>query len=64
MNKSLVLAVFDNDEAGDAARCPYERLGYRVKLAALPMDLNAYFQAGENLREWVTRQMEFYEYNQ
>lgn len=61
MNKSLVLAVFDNDEAGDAgAVALYERLGYRVKLAALPMDLNAYFQAGESLREWAKERLGFY----
>jgi hypothetical protein len=34
-----------------------------VKLAALPMDLNAYFQAGESLREWAIKELEFYAEN-
>ena len=64
MDKSLVLAVFDNDKAGNAgAVALYERLGDRVKLAGLPMDLNAYFQAGENLREWAIKELEFYDEN-
>lgn len=64
MDKSLVLAVFDNDEAGNAgAVALYEQLGDRVKLAPLPMDLNAYLQAGESLREWALNRLGFYAEN-
>ena len=63
MDKSLVLAVFDNDKAGNAgAVALYERLGDRVKLATLPdkHDLNSYYQAGGDIRNWIKTSLEFY----
>lgn len=63
MNKTLVLAVYDNDDAGNAgAASVYLQLGDRVKLALLPenQDLNAYHQAGGNVRDWIKSNLEFY----
>jgi len=56
MNKSLILAVYDDDEAGnEGALALRETLGERIKLAALPpgKDLNAFYKDGGNLFDWI-----------
>ena len=63
LTKSLILAVYDDDNAGAAgAIALYEQLGERVKLAVLPdkHDLNSYHQAGASLRDWAKSNLEFY----
>jgi DNA primase len=63
MLTKLVLAQFDNDEAGEAgALALYDSLGERVKLAALPgtMDLNDFHLSGGDIREWIKGYLEFY----
>ncbi len=63
LTKSLILAVYDDDNAGAAgAIALYEQLGDRVKLATLPdkHDLNSYYQAGGDIRNWIKTSLEFY----
>lgn len=63
LTKSLILAVYDDDNAGAAgAIALYEQLGDRVKLATLPdkHDLNSYHQAGGDIRNWIKTSLEFY----
>jgi len=63
MLHKLVLALFDNDSAGETGSIAlYAALGDRVKLAALPdgHDLNSYHQAGFSLKAWINDLLEFY----
>ena len=64
VNKSLILALFDDDDAGEkgaAAMCI--SLGERCKLTALPKgsgDLNDFFLAGGDIAEWMKNNIEFW----
>jgi len=63
MLHKLVLALFDNDNAGETGSIAlYAALGDRVKLAALPdgHDLNSYYQAGGDLKGWINSLLDFY----
>lgn len=64
MTKRLILAVYDNDDAGIAGAANiFMQLGDRVKLALLPegQDLNAYHQAGGDVRKWIRGNLEYYQ---
>ena len=64
INKSLILAVYDDDEAGQAGLLAMrDTLGERVKIAILPdgHDLNSYYQAGGCLWTWAREYLQFWE---
>jgi DNA primase len=65
INKSLILALYDDDHAGhDGAMALYQQLGERVKLTALPAnvgDLNDFYIGGGNVWEWLKPQLQFWE---
>ncbi len=64
INKTLILALFDDDDAGEkgaAAMCL--SLGERCKLTALPKgsgDLNDFFLAGGDIAEWLKMNIEYW----
>lgn len=64
LNKRLVLALYDGDEAGESGALRLcDTLGERVKLAALPQgsgDLNDYFKAGGDVLHWLAGELTFH----
>jgi len=64
LNKSLILAVYDDDEAGRAGVMALrDQIGERVKIAALPegQDINSFYQGGGCLWTWVKDYLQFWE---
>lgn len=64
LNKSLILALYDDDQAGDdgAVRL-YQALGYRVKFAAIPSgqgDLNDWYLDGGDVLHWIATEIDFH----
>lgn len=63
LTKSLILAVYDDDNAGEAGAIDlFDQVGSRVKLAVLPdkHDLNSYHEIGGNLRIWASNLLHFH----
>lgn len=64
INKTLILALFDEDAAGEKGAVElYSALGDRCKLAALPKgsgDLNDFMTAGGDVSEWLRLEVEFW----
>ena len=64
INKTLILALFDEDEAGEkGAVSLYAALGDRCKLAALPKgsgDLNDFMTAGGDVAKWLRMEVDYW----